>query len=179
MTNDELRDEMSRLERANAEATGWGAAVGARAEGISEIKDLLAARGQRTPEDGAQHAALAPWIVSATWFEDKKNITPELRSLFFREIVFGKIYHLEPCVISEKIPKQLAGVYRLLNNAWVLRMKDCPPDVRGSYPDLPRERNMMEHEETPTWQRAMYEWIETENKFALKPVFAAWHEETE
>jgi hypothetical protein len=180
MTNDELREEKERLERANAEATGWGAAVGARVEGIKEIDGMLLARAakrQRTPEDGAQHATLAPWIVNETWFEDKKNITPELRDKFFRER--GPVSLLEPCVISDKIPKQLAGVYRLLNNAWVLRMEDCPADAREGYPSIPRERNMVEYDEMPTWQRAMYDWYESENKFALKLAFAAWHMEAE
>lgn len=49
MTNDELRAERARLEAANAAAPGWGAAVGARHEGIREIDSLLARRERRVP----------------------------------------------------------------------------------------------------------------------------------
>lgn len=47
MTDDELRVELAELEKAQSEATGWGAAVGARHEAIQSIERILHRREQK------------------------------------------------------------------------------------------------------------------------------------
>lgn len=47
MTDDELRAELAELEKAQSEATGWGAAVGARHEAIQSIERILHRREQK------------------------------------------------------------------------------------------------------------------------------------
>jgi hypothetical protein len=134
---------------------------------------------QRTPEDGGQHASVAPWVVGNDFFLGKE-ITFELADKFWTKRALN-LHVLEPYVESEKLPRVLDTCYKIIvgPSHWILDIARCPPDARDYFPNLYHEKNMMEWEQLPAWQRALYQWNETGNKYELAPRHAAWHVEGE
>lgn len=133
---------------------------------------------QRTPEDGAQHASLAPWVVRGRGYFERKDIAGDYTTIFWSQRGLD-CFVLEPHVRSSRIPRVLRDVYDMRGETWTLRIGQCPADARNMFPVLSREVNMKEHEELPEWQRVLYEWREIEVKFRLNERSVAWHVESE
>lgn len=206
MTDTELSDELARLNEEQGKAKSWGAAVGVRAEYIKEVITIQSRRerrvprydgptlkgpmqeamrahasmmpGQRTPEDGAQHAGVAPWVVTDDWL-GASEIGTDLISAFWKRRAPG-VYVLEPNVDTANIPRVLRSCYNLkVGVGWVIDIRKCPPDVRDRFPNLIREQNMKEWEDLPEWERGLYEWNEQGNKYTLGQFTEAWHVEAD
>lgn len=131
----------------------------------------------RTPEDGSHHATTAPWVCGPGYFS-RKDIDVVTREKFWNLRAPG-VHVLEPCVEHGQVPQILRHLYRGGPDKWFLRIELCPPDARDYFPNLEREKNRKEHEELPPWQRHLYRWNESGNKFELAEQHAAWHVEAE
>lgn len=135
---------------------------------------------QRTPEDGAQHASLAPWVVDSDYFQ-RNEVSVVMREKFWSLRAPG-VHVLEPRVVSDELPRVLHLCYEMRNHvgdvSWMLRMSRVPADARDMFPRLRREKNAVEHAELPEWQQRMYEWREGESKHVLMERYAAWTGET-
>lgn len=127
----------------------------------------------RTPEDGGQHGSLAPWVCFGDYFY-RKQIAPEMREKFWCRRA-ADVWALEPFVENFQIPRVIRDCYNERGAAWVLRPERIPPDAREYFPDLTTEKNTMEREALPEWQRVLYAWTEDKNKFELTD--RAWHVE--
>lgn len=66
--------------------------------------------------------------------------------------------------------------YHAVGKHHVLDVTGLSEEDRGVWPRLPRELNAKEHAERPGWQRELYDWIEGETKFRVRPGFAYWTE---
>ena len=127
---------------------------------------------QRTPEDGAQHAALAPWVVSPG-YAVRKDIDEELFNKFWQRRA-PEVYVLESHVVSHNAPRVLRDFYNLRGDHWAIRLEKCPADARDYYPKLTRELNMKEHNDLPEWQRPLYTRDDKGMKFVLAEINDAW-----
>lgn len=131
---------------------------------------------QRTPEDGAQLASVAPHVVGHEYFKEKQ-VSEEFWKLFWAPLGLMS-FKLEPHVVSVAMPKCLQGFYDLVSDVgWVLRASRIPDDARHLYPKLRRELNAVEFDAIPAWQKHLYEWRENEVKHAIKDRERAWTEE--
>lgn len=117
---------------------------------------------------------LAPWVCHAEYF--KLNDVPvEMRQKFWKHYAAG-MHVLEPHAYSDDIPNCLRDFYhRMMNNDWILKISECPADVREHFPNLLMELNSKEHDELPAWQRGLYSW--SGEKFML--IATNWHVEAE
>lgn len=121
---------------------------------------------QRTPEDGAQHASLAPHVVRNDYFA-RKDISAELRTKFWNLRAPG-VHVLDVRVENHELPRVLRDFYQLdTDGAWMLRIDRVPADARQFYQVLHRERNAFELDQMPEWQRKLYSWDEAANKHVL------------
>lgn len=139
---------------------------------MKEAVESHASMPQRTPEDGAQHASLGPWVVSPG-YALRKDIDDELFNRFWQRRA-PEIYVLEPHVVSHNAPRTLCDFYTLRGDHWVIRLEKCPADARDYYPKLTRELNMKEHNDLPEWQRPLYTWDDKGMKFVLAEINGAW-----
>jgi len=58
----------------------------------------------RTPEDGGQHASLAPWVVSSEWLlNNRLDVPVDLMNPFWRERT-STLRTLEPYVLQDRLP---------------------------------------------------------------------------
>lgn len=131
----------------------------------------------RTPEDGAQHASLAPHVVGPEYFA-RQNVAVTLRSAFWTQRA-PEQHVLDAHVVSDDLPRVLHGYYDLLKRKdptteWLLHIERVPADARDMFPVLRREKNSVEFDGLPAWQRAMYEWRESESKHVLREQYTAW-----
>lgn len=130
---------------------------------------------QRTPEDGGQHASLVPWVADRDYFIRRKITADEVHRFWCHRA--PGVHVLEPVLAGAEISPVVHHLYVGGGDMWILRINLCPPDARQFFPSLDREKNAKEHEELPAWQRGMYAWHESENKFVLIDACAAWHAE--
>jgi hypothetical protein len=132
---------------------------------------------QRTPEDGAQHASLYPWVITREQIREELGST-DLFGMFYQQR--GEIFVLEPHVAAHNLPRGLVHCYLLASGGgWTLDVRRCPPDARECFPDLRPEKNIKELEELPSWQQGLYEWNVEGNKYVLTERHRAWHREDE
>jgi hypothetical protein len=133
---------------------------------------------QRTPEDGGQHCALAPHVVSGSGYAVRKDIDQGMFDLFWARRA-PDVFVLEPHVQSHNIPRVLRDFYNMRGESWTLRPEKIPPDARDMFPVLSREKNMKEHGELPEWQRVLYTWIDDQTKYVLAEQNVPWAEGVE
>lgn len=140
MTDDELLEELERLEKAQADAPGWSAAVGVRSEFIKNIKQEQARRVRRVPRydadvkysnaevlrghyyggmvtvDGVVTvSALAPWQIDREIFREWSQgsaVKHAAMRAFYKQIT-NNIFRLEPLVFEPTIPEMVANCYHL------------------------------------------------------------------
>jgi hypothetical protein len=128
--------------------------------GNSEVK-------QRTPEDGAQHSSVYPWVVD----EDPVMHRSDLNYYVKR----GNFCALEPFV-TVPVPDYIRQCYTFVPGVGsILKIEDCPFDAREYFPNMITEKNATEYGELPAWQRALYEW--NGQKYLLTN--EAWHVQEE
>jgi hypothetical protein len=130
----------------------------------------------RTSEDGGQHASLFPWQISGVEYERimaRGDEAARLVQLFYAQIT-PSIFRLEPYLPHPvEMLREINHCYKTTStNDRLLLIKNVPPDLRVSYPDLAVELNHHEHKQLPIWQQHLYHMEETE-KWVLKD--AAWH----
>lgn len=135
---------------------------------------------QRTPEDGAQHAALWPWVSTEDQLKGDSFVPEEYLDVFWNKRA-ADLYVLEPYVVHPRLPRVLRNIYTEWGTSgqWTLSIIHCQEDAREYFPNLPNELNMKEYDEAPEWQRRLYFWSKEGNKWALTPRNAAWHVEPE
>lgn len=145
---------------------------------VAEMPKVKSTLGPRTPEDGGQHPSLAPWVCDGVGYFTNQIISNDLSAKFWNKRAPG-LFVLEPWVDSENIPRCLQGIYNMRGNTWTLKIERVPPDSRQFFPNLRLEKNMMEWEALPEWQRVLYTWDDNGSKYKLAEVNLAWHMEEE
>jgi len=124
----------------------------------------------RTPENGGQHASLAPWVKSSVSSAELEWYTRRAAGVFTLDVEVSNY---------ESLPVELRSVYvrsgTTSTHAYV-KIQDCPKDARDFYPCLRTEVNHKELEDLPAWQGGLYEWIEGETKYRIKRENVAWTE---
>lgn len=208
MTDEELEAELVALHKKQQEATSWGAAVGVRGEYIAQIEQEKRRRRQRgvprfdgpvmkgpmqeamkahesmlprTPEDGGQHAGLAPWQIYLNTLKQWSDGSAVRRETLYRfyKCVARDIYRLEPLVVSHLIPREVQDCYQVTAGGWLLRVDRVPEDLRDAYPRLQREMNAVEYDQSDEQFRHMYNKDLADNKWKLHPQYAdAWGRES-
>jgi hypothetical protein len=154
-----------------------GPAIEALRSHASMLTTRFESVDQRTPDDGAQHASVTPWVVTAQWL-GLQEISDDLIDHYWTKRA-ANLYVLEPRVTAHNIPKVLRACYNLTMWGWVMNIQRCPDDARDYFPNLYREKNKMEWESLPDWQTGLYQWNAEANKYELSQPNAAWHVETE
>ena len=143
-----------------------------------------AAGPQRTSEDGAQHAGLAPWQIDREtlhrWGEGSA-VKRETLGKFYRQVT-ARVFRLEPMVRSHHIPTEVQACYDICRSnptIWLLRVDRVPEDLRDAYPRLQREMNAVEYDQSDEQFRHMYGWGESSQKWLLlAPYVDAWGRES-
>jgi hypothetical protein len=143
-----------------------------------ETLSLLPVAGlSRTPEDGAQAASLAPWVVDMAW-RQRKGMEPlgDNREAFnvYWSCRATNLWVLEPAVSGTPPHGYAASVYLRQGDWYVLNISDCPADAREFFPYLEREMNTVTKDEQPSWIQNMYWWSEGETKWRLYDKFVKW-----
>jgi len=126
--------------------------------------------------DESVHSSLAPHVVQSSYFA-QKNIGVAMRERFWCHRAAGT-HVLEPHVVSDALPRELHGFYDMQNDngevSWLLKIERAPADARDMFPRLRREKNSVELDGLPAWQRGMYAWRESENKHVLADRYLPW-----
>ena len=126
--------------------------------------------------------SLVPWVTSFAYFASKDISTKDVAVFWTKR--GANLFVLEPyvqfyvqCAI---IPLVLRSCYNnSWGESWVLKPDLIPPAAREFFPNLPREQNMMEWEELPMWQRPLYDWSDSEEKYRLTALNDKWHVDAE
>jgi hypothetical protein len=139
-------------------------------------------------EDSNKHAARQvmrdqPWRVDQTWREENK-FHDEGRSIEFNtwwERRSPNLWCPMPFVsmqTSSLRPNVLRGLYVAVGTndiaGHLLRIEQCPDGLRAGYPKFPEEVNRFELNQQPDWSHLLYDWLESEGKYRMKPEFIEW-----
>jgi hypothetical protein len=134
------------------------------------------ALGHEPKDDESVHSSLVPHVVQSGYFA-QKNIGVTMRERFWCHRAAGT-HVLEPHVVSDALPRELHGFYDMQNDngevSWLLKIERAPTDARDMFPRLRREKNSVELDGLPAWQRGMYAWRESENKHVLADRYLPW-----
>ena len=130
-----------------------------------------------TPEDGGQHASLAPWQVTSSYFSEQR-IGDTLASIFWKSLGMSGNYVLEAYVQSSALPRELRDYYHLRGDSWVVKIEKCPEELRDCFPRFQIECNTKEWEDMPAWVRPLYTHHDQMGKYRLAEINMAWGRET-
>lgn len=132
---------ISQLQKGPVGPTGVGSGQGLTGE--TTVYERRVPR--MNADDANQRASLFPW--------ERSEMTGNFELRKFYRHAAPKTWRLEPFVENEKIPHDVANCYRaefaLRRNLWVLKLEDCPAELRDGYPRLQLELNAKEAEEHP------------------------------
>lgn len=149
---------------------------GARPPGMAHLPEMHGNVDavHATPSAGSQHASLTPWAAAQPWF-DRHPECIVMRDRWWRQVVRGK-WVLQSCIHGEPPPDEIRQLYRHYPDydRWLLRILDCPDELRHWHPVLRREINSKEWSEMELWKQKLYNWNAIENKYVLDPAERAW-----
>jgi hypothetical protein len=201
MTDDELAEELAILEKANAEATSWGAVFSARSASIEEIarEQMLRLRGRgdlgldtknyravpklKDPPKNIIEGtnSFSPWEIDLATYKkwsEGSAVNHAMMMAFYKRVA-ADIFRLEPHVECAHWPNddiRACYVFKA-DETWLLRIADVPRELRVCWPNLPLRNNLGEHNELLEWKKNLY-WCDGTN-FLLRTEHAAWHVEEE
>lgn len=86
------------------------------------------------------------------------------------------VYSKQNTSPSSTLMRKALACYVPLSNAkmHVLDLTRAPRDYRSAWPRLHREYNAKELGDCERWARDLYEWVESETKYRIKPGFEYW-----
>lgn len=134
------------------------------------------ARGEQ--QNHAKSNPLWPWHATRDEYEAIHKRVGMVADMFYSRRAAG-VFQLEPVVGSHTCPGELGNYYTMVTTTdgptkWVLKADKIAAELRMNYPELQREMNTKEHEESPMDFRFMYEYTEGDQKWKLRPQFEAW-----
>lgn len=143
-------------------------------------RDSTQSRRDMVSDGGSHHAvtgALEPWHVSQATFMAlcrREGVGAELAERFYTRRA-ADVFQLEPVVIAPACPREVAPAFEFLDGGrWILKRDRIPREIEDNFPQLQREMNNKEFEESPRDFQFMYEQNPSDLKWIIHPRFATW-----